>query len=83
MKIAIHAPKNDKPIPELWAFLSIDPDGTEGIVAHLGSNGWLPLVTGDEANLAAMRMMAREAASLSGRRIRLVKFTARDVLEDI
>ena len=69
-------------INELWAYLSEERPGEEGVVAcpmmiH-GQLVMMPLVCADADRATALQPMAQEAAETSGRPIRLVRFTARE-----
>jgi hypothetical protein len=84
MTAILHQPKNDMPrIDAIWAFLSIDPeDGNEGVLAGplLGPGSVVPLIAADEARLKSLTPTAEQIARISGRVVRLVKFTNREVV---
>ena len=87
----IHDPKNKWPIKTLWAFLSEDADGNQGIIAggcYDSDSGivvprMIPLVTSSEALLPQMREMAAVAKRLTDKKIVLYKFTAREKVEEV
>lgn len=81
----VETPPNTLPrIDEIWANLSIDAYGNEGVVGgYFPGSGWLPLIAADQKRLDGIRQMALAIARESGMRIRLVKFTTREVLETI
>lgn len=81
----LHQPKNTMPlINSLWAFLSVDPaDGNEGVCAATIGNTLMPLIAADEARLASLRSHAEKIAKRSGRKIKLVKFTTREEVEEV
>lgn len=66
---------NEAPITELFAWLSIDGDGNEGIVAAgLPGLGWTQLITSKERIANKMRKPAMEAGNMSGKKVVLVRF---------
>lgn len=79
-----HQPANAPgEIQTLYAFLSYDGQG-EGICAHvIAPLGSTPLITAREKLVNAMRPMAQDAARRTGKKVRLVKFTVREVVEEI
>jgi len=81
-----HQPKNTMPrIDRIWAVLSVDEaDGNEGVVAAPTLTGMLmPLIAADPARLKDIMPLARNIATATGRRLRLVKFTMREEVEEI
>jgi len=83
--ILIHAPINEQPqLNQIWAIVSVD-EGGEGIVAAPTMQGVLtiPLITGEERLLDSMKAMARSVSAVTGKKMRLVKFSQREVVEEI
>jgi hypothetical protein len=76
----IHTEPNEAVITELYAFLSTDETG-EGIVGEMIDGAWTPLVTSKLRIAEKMRPLARHIAEVSGKPVRLVKFTARQEME--
>jgi hypothetical protein len=80
-----------KPITELWAWVSTEPDGGEGIVAaslpdpDTGEPIVMPLVGGDRERIESpfMRRVATATRIHTGRPVRLVRFTTREVIETL
>lgn len=72
-------------INQMWAFLSVDDDGDEGVIGYRDpkANWWVPLVAADEERVRIYREYAGEIAKLTGRPVRLVKFSAREDVETI
>jgi hypothetical protein len=80
----LHQPPNTMPeIGAIWAFLSVDNDGNEGVCACRIGGVIVPLVAADEARLIALREQAEYLAAQSERKIMLVKFSKREVLETL
>ena len=81
----IHNPKNEIKADVLWAFLSMDDDGTEGIcsVGINGPNGisHTPMVFIHRRTVDMMRPKITEMAQACHKRIRLVRFRREEVEE--
>lgn len=69
----LHTEPNEAEITELYAFLSTDETG-EGICAV----GGMTLVTSKARVAEMMRPLARDLAQMSGKPVRLVRFTKRE-----
>jgi hypothetical protein len=83
--IIIDTPPNEIPrIDQIWAVLSVDETG-EGVVAAPIQQGMLtvPLIAADEARLEDIKKLAYQLAKLTGKKMRLVKFSTRTVVEEI
>ena len=74
----LHDPGNHLPrVETIFAFLSVQDDGKEGLLAARMGDTFFPLVAADEARLASYRPIAREIAERSGKKVVLAKFTTR------
>lgn len=73
-------PKNTMPqIGSIWAVLSVDEaDGNEGVCSIRVGDSWMPLIAADEKRLAIIRREGAALARVTGKKLRLVKFTARE-----
>lgn len=69
-------------IEEMFAFVCVDDDGTEGIPAIQVGGMAMPLVGADMKRVESLRPIANEMAR-SGKKITIVKFTNRIELEVI
>ncbi len=80
----IHNPKNYlAQIDQIWAVLSVD-EGGEGVVAAPLNGMTVPLIAADEARLNSFVIpMAQQIAVISGKKMRLVKFHNREVVQEI
>jgi len=67
----------------LFAWLSRDADGTEGVIAAPVGGLVFPLVLADLARARRLTPIAREAASLRGQSARLVKFTRAETITEL
>jgi hypothetical protein len=73
--IEVLTPANEARITRLYAFMSIDADGKNGIVAHVLPNlGSTPLVTGSRRVAHTMIPLAEFVAKMSGKTIGLYTF---------
>lgn len=66
-------------VDKMWAFLSVD-DGGEGLCAGplFGPGTLAPLVCVDRKHLDKLREVAKKIATMSGKPVRLAKFTGRE-----
>jgi hypothetical protein len=79
-------PRNTMPrITEFWAALSVDSiDNNEGICAVQLSDGvWVPLLAADPARLPWIKEQAKLVKKKSGARIKIVKFSVREDIEEL
>jgi hypothetical protein len=74
--IEIDTPENEAKIDRLYAFMSVDDEGRNGIVASILPNlGSTPLVTGSRRVALKMIPMAEAIAKATGKKIILYVFT--------
>lgn len=88
MAIFIDPPNVLPRITQIWVFVSIADDGSEGICAAplMGAGSLIPLIAADEARLESLRPIAAKMATLTKKTkktIKLVKFESREDLEVI
>jgi hypothetical protein len=84
-KAILHNPPNHLlRIDAIWAFVSVDEDGNEGLCAMtLPGLGLTPLIAADEARLESLRRSAQSLATKSGKAVRLIRLHSREDLEVI
>jgi hypothetical protein len=72
-------------IEEMYAFISYDKDNNdEGICAFQSSYGvWIPMVGANMARVESLKPMAKQIANMTGKKIKICKFSTREVLEII
>lgn len=71
-------------IDQVWAFIICDETGDEGIcAAPLFPRMMCPLIAADEARVNCLIGIARDIARVSGKTIKLVKFSQRDEVMEI
>lgn len=69
-------------IDEMFAFVVVDDDGTEGIpAATLPSGMMFPLVGADMDRVESLRPAAETMAASLGKRVEVVRFTTREHVE--
>lgn len=69
----------------VWAFVSVDKNGMEGLCGVYLEGAWYPLITAKESVVRLMKPMAQGMLAMlpndSEHQIKLVKFTNREELE--
>ena len=72
-------------IDEMYAFISYDKDDNdEGLTAlHGGYGVWMPMVGADMARVESLKPIAKEIAAITGKKIKICKFSTREVIEEI
>ena len=74
----IHDPGNVLTrIDHLHAYLSVDDDGSEGVIAWPMGNTIMPLIAADDRRLKEITPLAKRLSELTGKHVRLVRFTKR------
>lgn len=87
MTIVYHRPKNElKEIFEIYCFVSSDESG-EGVIGHSGIDEYgrdimMPLVCADKARMESLKPLAKKMAKDAGIKVKLIKLTQREVLEE-
>ncbi len=75
-------PGNTKPIDYVYAYLSVDVKGNEGIISWHHQGVGMPLITSEEKNLPAMKEVIQALVRADPlMKVKLVKFTHVEVLE--
>lgn len=70
-------------IDKLWAYLSRDENGNEGLCAASVNGMLTPLIAADQARLNNITPIAETIATLTGKTVILVEFTGRNELREI
>lgn len=71
-----------KKIEKITAFLSVDDEGNEGIIAEKIGDTWMPFIAADMERLISLFPAMKEIAKSSGKVIRIKEFTnVEDVTE--
>lgn len=66
-------------IDKMFAFIVIDDDGTEGVIAIHGFSGnvFMPLIGADTSRIESLIPKADEACRLTGKKYRIIEFSTR------
>lgn len=75
--------KNKLVIQEIFAFVMLDDDGNEGIPAINHGGMTHPLMGADMARVESLRPHAKIFADALKKKIKLLKFSKREMLEEI
>jgi hypothetical protein len=77
--------KNKLVIEKIWAWVSVDDDGNEGICAFSSDNGMMmPMIAADEERLESLRGIAEDLSKMApDRKFRLLKFSTREEVETL
>lgn len=75
----VYEPKNKKghKITSIWAFISVDADGDEGLCAVPLNGIMMPMIASDQERLEIMRKQAKELAKATNQKIKLIELTTR------
>ncbi|MBR0879598.1 hypothetical protein ACVMGC_000996 [Bradyrhizobium barranii subsp. barranii] len=85
MITVVHSPANEQlRIDEVYLFVSVDEAG-EGVCAAplMGEGSLVPLMAADKKRVEALKPWAREVARITGKKIKLIKFTTRSEVMEI
>lgn len=79
-----HNPKNEAPIDALYAVLSRDADGCEGVCSFMiPPYGAVPLVFGDRKMIDFIYDQLKQMSKDNGKTLVICKFTDKEILEVI
>lgn len=67
----------------MFAFVVVDTDGTEGVVAVKIKNEWLPLMGADMARVDSLKPLVLADPALRGRRVTILRFGDRETIGTI
>jgi len=71
-------------IKTITAYVAVDKDGEEGIIAHMQNGIWLPLVCADETRAKQMYPLAVQACAIDNKQFKVLRFAVReDITEQI
>lgn len=70
-------------IDQMFAFVALDKDGTEGVVATMKEGVYYPLVGADMERVESLKPMAEKLAEQLGVPVTLLKFSVREEIETI
>ena len=68
-------------IDQMYAYVVMDDDDTEGIPAFMNGNTAIPMVGADLARIESLNPIAKQLAAELGKKVTLVRFSVREQLE--
>lgn len=69
-------------IDEVFAFISVDENGDEGVIAVKGHDGsYLPLIGADMERIDSLRHIAAHTGEANNMTVKLIKLSVREELE--
>lgn len=77
----IHDPGNTEKITVLYAFVSEDENGNQGLIAAGGGPFPVPLVTGSDRLLSKLLPLAITVGQLTNKKVKILKFTNAEVVD--
>jgi Zn ribbon nucleic-acid-binding protein len=75
-------PPNTLRITEIFAFVSVDENDQEGVIAINTILGPTPMIAADKARLEYLRPHAERVAKEMGIKVRLLRFSTREEVEE-
>ena len=79
----VHDPENKLKIENVWAFVSHDDKGNEGLCAIPTNLGMMPMIAADVDRLNSLKEAAQKLKAMTNKKIKLIKFSVREDLETI
>lgn len=70
-------------ISDIYAYLSVDEDGNEGLIGELINGAWMPFVACDKARLDSLEPIAQRVAQRTGRPVRLIHLSTRTEIKTL
>lgn len=84
-KVYLNHPNHLPRIDEIYAFVSVDQNG-EGIVGQtvqmMGQTVFMPFVCADKARMESIKVAAKKIAKESGKKIKLIRLSVREEIEE-
>lgn len=70
-------------IEQIFAFISTDEDGSEGVIGYATHGVFMPLVGADMERIESLRPIAQQVANITHKQVSLCRFHQREELEVI
>ncbi len=70
-------------IEEMFAFVALDADGSEGVTAFRTGTSWMPMVGADVTRVEQLMPKAQAVANLTGKTIKVLKFNRRRQVDQL
>ena len=83
MKFSIIDTKNYLDADHVYAFLSVDENGEGLIAAGDKRGGLLPLIFTDIKKVEQLKEGVKQMLKVTGKKARLVKFSKREIIEEL
>lgn len=84
-KVYLNHPNELEKIDQVFVFVSSDPNG-EGIIGQtiemMGAPVFMPFVCADEARMKSLKPLAKKIAKESGKKIKLIRLSVREEIEE-
>lgn len=84
-KVYLNHPNEILRIDEIFAYVSVDQNG-EGIIGQsvqlMGKDIFMPFVCADKARMESLKPLAKKIAKESGKKIKLIKLSVREEIEE-
>jgi hypothetical protein len=69
-------------IKTITAYVAVDKDGEEGIIATRMGEVWMPLVCADEKRVASMYNAAKQICAIDNKEFKVLRFAVREDVTD-
>lgn len=70
--------KNKLVIETITAFVSVDKDGNEGVIAQMLGGAWTPFVCADPQRIDSILPLALELKKITGVPFKILQFSTRE-----
>lgn len=70
-------------IQAMWAWVTVDDAGDEGVIAVEMGGTWFPAVGADRKRVESLRPLVADIIAKTGATVRLLRFTTREALEEL
>lgn len=77
----VHDPENKFKIECVWAFISQDEKGNEGVIGAQLGGVMMPMVCADMERMEQLRPIAKKMAKETRKKIKLIKLHTREDVE--
>lgn len=81
--IVVGEPNHLLRIDEMFAFISKDENGNEGVCAFKSPMGWMPMVGADQKRADQLMAVAKDLVAETGKEIIFCKFSSRTEIQRI
>jgi len=82
-EIFVHDPGNNKKIDSVFAILSEDEQGNEGIDGVMMNGKMTPFITGSEKAIEMMISIIKSMPKVKGKKHKLVRYTKKELVREL